>query len=39
MTQTSTIATLLAGIFAGAILVTPVVAQELTGTMKKIKET
>jgi len=39
MTKTTTIATLIAGIFAGAMLSTAVTAQELTGTMKKIKET
>ena len=39
MNKTTTIATLITGIFAGAMLSTAVTAQELTGTMKKIKET
>ena len=39
MTNTTKIASLIAGIFAGAMLTTTVTAQELTGTMKKIKET
>jgi glutamate/aspartate transport system substrate-binding protein len=39
MTNTSKIAKLVGGLFAGAILATPVIAQDLTGTMKKIKET
>ena len=39
MTKSTQIAQLVAGIFAGAILSTSVVAQDLTGTMKKIKET
>jgi glutamate/aspartate transport system substrate-binding protein len=39
MTKSTQIANLVAGIFAGALLSTSVVAQDLTGTMKKIKET
>jgi glutamate/aspartate transport system substrate-binding protein len=39
MTKSTQIAKLVAGIFAGAILSAPVIAQDLTGTMKKIKET
>lgn len=39
MTKSTQIAKLVAGIFAGAVLSTSVVAQDLTGTMKKIKET
>jgi glutamate/aspartate transport system substrate-binding protein len=39
MTKSTQIANLVAGIFAGAVLSTSVVAQDLTGTMKKIKET